>query len=108
MSIFSIFAKNLNIMELRIKEICKEKGLLLKDLAEKIGIAKESLTRIIKGNPQLSTLENIAKTLDVEINDLFYKSNKEITGFIEYDNKVYKINNRNDLKNFMNKVEIEK
>ena len=95
-------------MELRIKEICKEKGLLLKDLAEKMGIAKESLTRIIKGNPQLSTLENIANALGVQVSDLFYKSNKEIIGFLEYDNKVYKINNLNDLKNFMNKIEIEK
>ena len=90
-------------MELKIKEICKEKGILLKDLAEKIGIAKESLTRAINGNPQLSTLENIATALDVEVSDLFYKSSKEITGFLEFDNKVYKINNFNDLKNFMDK-----
>ena len=90
-------------MELRIKEIVKEKGLLLKDLAEKMGIAKESLTRAIKGNPQLNTLEAIAKALDVEITDLFYKNNSNVvTGFLEYKNKVYKINNINDLKNFMN------
>ena len=90
-------------MELRIKEIAKEKGLLLKDLAEKMGIAKESLTRAIKGNPQLTTLEAIAKALNVEITDLFYKDNSNVvTGFLEYNNKVYKINNLNDLKNFMN------
>jgi DNA-binding phage protein len=43
----------------------------LKDLAEKIGIARESLTRALDGNPTLSTIQGIATALEVNITDLF-------------------------------------
>lgn len=43
----------------------------MKELATKMGIAPESLSRAINGNPQLSTLENIAKNLNVSIAELF-------------------------------------
>lgn len=54
-----------------VKHLCKEKGITLKDLAEKIGIARESLTRALDGNPTLSTIQGIATALDVNITDLF-------------------------------------
>ena len=93
-------------MELRIKEICKEKGLQLKDIAERMGIARESLTRAMNGNPQLNTLEGIAKALEVDITELFYKSNSnQITGYLEYENKIRKINGLSDLKNLISEIE---
>lgn len=54
-----------------VKHLCKEKGVTLKDLAEKIGIARESLTRALDGNPTLSTIQGIATALDIKITDLF-------------------------------------
>lgn len=58
-------------MALRVKEICKEKGLQMQELADKLGITRITLTRNISGNPTISTLESIAAALNVEIVDLF-------------------------------------
>lgn len=55
----------------RVKELCTSRGISLKELAEKMGIKPESLSRAINGNPQLSTLESIAKSLNVNVSDLF-------------------------------------
>ncbi len=58
-------------MELRVKEICKEKGLQMQELADKLGITRITLTRNISGNPTISTLENIATALGVTVPELF-------------------------------------
>lgn len=57
--------------ELRIKEICKQKGITQQELAEKIGVARPSLSITINNNPTVSTLEKIAQALDVSVTDLF-------------------------------------
>ena len=58
-------------MNFRIKEICKEKGILFKDLATQLGITDVGLRQSLKGNPTIGTLEKIAKILDVEVTELF-------------------------------------
>lgn len=58
-------------MELRVKELCKEKGLQMQELADKLGITRVTLTRNISGNPTISTLENIAAALGVSVPELF-------------------------------------
>ena len=58
-------------MELRVKELCKEKGLQMQELADKLGITRITLTRNINGNPTISTLENIAAALGVSVPELF-------------------------------------
>lgn len=42
-----------------VKELCRIQGITLKELAHRIGIAPESLSRTLSGNPQLSTLEQL-------------------------------------------------
>lgn len=63
-------------MQLRVKEILKERGLSQKDLAGKMGVAEISLSRSINGNPSMDTLIKIAKALDVEVGDLFSSSSR--------------------------------
>lgn len=58
-------------MNLRVKEICKAKGMQMQQLADVLGINRVTLTASINGNPTLSTLENIAKALGVEVTELF-------------------------------------
>lgn len=60
-------------MYLRIKDIIKEKGLTIKELAAKIGITREALTNIVneKANPAFDTLINLAAALDVQMSELF-------------------------------------
>ena len=58
---------------LRVNEICKEKGMTLKDLAKKLGVTYQSLYANLKetGNPTLSKLKDIADALGVEVAELF-------------------------------------
>ena len=54
-------------MRLRVKDICREKGIMLKDLAEKINITEVVLSKSLNGNPTIGRLKEIADALDVEI-----------------------------------------
>ncbi|TGU69917.1 XRE family transcriptional regulator [Geomonas terrae] len=57
----------------RIKEIRRSEGLSQADLAEKLSIATNFVSRIEVGAtyPSLDTLEKMARTLEVELKDFF-------------------------------------
>lgn len=59
--------------ELRIKEVCKEKGVKVMDLSTMIGVSQTNTSNIINGkvNPSLETLEKIATALNVPMWQLF-------------------------------------
>ncbi len=57
--------------DLRIKELCKQKGLTQSELAERIGISRVGLSKAINGNTTIGTLEKIAAALGVEVSALF-------------------------------------
>ena len=54
-----------------VRLLCRRQGITMRQLAEKMQIAPESLSRAINGNPQLSTIQSIAKNLNVEVATLF-------------------------------------
>lgn len=56
---------------LRVKEICTQKGITIKVLAERMGISAPTLSTQINGNPKLDTIEKIAAALEVHITELF-------------------------------------
>lgn len=58
-------------MEIRLKEICKAKGITQKGLANVLGVTEITLTRVNNGNTSLSLLEKIATALNVPITELF-------------------------------------
>lgn len=66
----------------KVKELCRDKGITVKELAEKMDIAPESLSRAINGNPQLSTIRKIAEALDVSITDMFDRSEDELLAIV--------------------------
>ena len=73
-----------------VKELCRIQGITLKELAQRIGIAPESLSRTLNGNPQLSTIEAIASNLDVNISELFSFSHTiSLHSIIVYDGVTY-------------------
>lgn len=90
-----------------VKNLCTNQNMTLKDLANKMGIASESLSRTLKGNPQLATLENIAKCLNVDVRDLFpsSKTNNIVTlhSIIVYDGVTYI---SEDLESLINNVRV--
>ena len=61
------------MLTLRIKEICRDKGITLNDLAEKIGVSQPSISDIATGRqkPSFDTLEELATALDVPVTELF-------------------------------------
>ena len=98
------------ILANRVKEICNEKGLQMKDLAAIMNVKPESLSRTLNGKPQLSSLENIAKALNVGVADLFADKSENcvisssttpnsLHSIIVYKNKTYIADNLNDLLN---------
>ncbi len=68
---------------LKIKEIAREKGYTMQQLADKLGIVRDTLTRQTRGNPTIGTLQKIADVLEVDITELFdtatVEKNKKIT-----------------------------
>lgn len=58
-------------MALRIKEVIKEKGLSVQEIAEKMGISRVGLSQHINGNPSVEVLERIASALCVPVTELF-------------------------------------
>ena len=63
-------------MALRIKELIKEKGMSVQELAEKMGISRVGLSQHINGNPSVEVLERIASALEVNPSDLFVQPKK--------------------------------
>ena len=66
------------MIQLRIKELCKEKGITLNQLAEKIGISQPSISGIATGKqkPAFDTLEKMADALEVTPAELLPSTNK--------------------------------
>lgn len=95
-------------LSFRVKELCAERGFTLKGLAEKMDIKPESLSRALNGNPQLSTLENIAKALGVRVAELLNVGGSdepltsEFTALVVKDGKTYLFHSKSDLKDWLN------
>ena len=65
-------------MSLKVKELCRLNGITITQLAGKLNIKQESLSRAINGNPTLETLEKIAAALGVPITELFEQPANDI------------------------------
>ena len=91
--------------ELRIKEVCKEKGVKIMDLSTMIGVSQTNTSNIINGkvNPSLETLEKIASALKVRITELFEESTN-INGYIELDGTIHKVSSKEDIKKLAEKL----
>ena len=56
-----------------LKRICKEKGLQLKELADKLEMSSVSLSRIINNDNQtLNTVKKFAEALNVEPSEILF------------------------------------
>lgn len=68
------------MIKFKLKEIMEEKGIKIKELNEKTGISRNSLSLLINGKSQgvqFETIEKITRALNIEIDELFEKSFNE-------------------------------
>ena len=85
-------------MDLRIKDICREQGIMLKDLAKQLGLTEVGLSKSINGNPTIGRLEEIANALGVPVTELFDKSSDEVVGAVRIGKDTHVINSKDDIK----------
>ena len=58
-------------MEERIKELLRKQGLHMSDLADRMGTDPSNLKKSLTNNPKLSTLQEAARALGVQLHELF-------------------------------------
>ena len=95
-------------MELRIKDVLKEKKVTVVSLAGMIGITQPNMSNIVNGKstPSLETLERIANALEVDITELFVPSSSGgIIGVIRIRDINYNINSVPDLSRLLDRIE---
>lgn len=68
---------------MRIKEILKEKGITLSQLADTMGVSRQALSRQVAGKLLVEKAEEIAAALDVPMWQLFV-SREEVAGNGEF------------------------
>lgn len=89
----------------RIKELCKEKSITQKELAEKIGISAVGLAKAIAGNTTIGTLERIADALNVPITELFNTgTDEELTALIHHNGDFYRATTIAELEEIVEKI----
>ena len=91
-------------MDLRIKDICREQGIMLKDLAKQLGLTEVGLSKSTNGNPTIGRLEEIANALGVPVTELFDKSSDEVVGAVRIGKDTHVINSKDDIKKLADKL----
>ena len=91
-------------MDLRIKDICREQGIMLKDLAKQLGLTEVGLSKSINGNPTIGRLEETANALGVPVTELFDKSSDEVVGAVRIGKDTHVINSKDDIKKLADKL----
>ena len=73
---FIYLQKNILDMSIDIDTLLKEKKLSKTDVAKKMGLSRESLYRILSGNPTLDNINKLADALGVSVSELFSSCNE--------------------------------
>ena len=96
-------------MELQVVELAHAKGLTMADIAKQIGISRVNLSNSLNGNPTLSRLAEVAQILGVQVSELFKPTStgKTVSGYLEYDGRIVKVDSLDVVKRFIAEVEAE-
>lgn len=75
-------------MQLKVKQLLKEKGLRMTDLAAKLDVDQSNLSKSLDGNPTISRLEDIAAAIGVPVRELLPDAPPtNPVGILSMDNK---------------------
>lgn len=92
-------------MDLRVKEICKERGVLFKELAARVGVHDVTLRNSLNGNPTIGTLQKVADALGVEFLELFAPKRADFTALIDYRGELHRFDNIEALRGYLSTLE---
>lgn len=76
-------------IEQNVKEICRRKGLTFTDVANRTGNTPSNLLSSLKGNPKLSTLEEVAAALQVSVSEILTMRPELATGLVIIGGETY-------------------
>ena len=96
--------ETISTMRLRIKQVCKAKGLNMNELAKMLSINPVSLSSAINGNPTVGWLEKVANVLGVEVADLIERKVPLVEGCVMVGSEVHTIKCKEDLMALADKV----
>ena len=89
-----------------IREILKQKGISIKELAGGMGITPSAVSQILANpNPSIQQLERIANVIEVDVMDLFAQNFSYINGYIETGDNIYPIKSREQFVSLIDKVD---
>lgn len=92
--------------KLRVKEICKEKGITLAVLADKMGVTASAVTQYLKSdNVSSATLIKVADILGVKLDDLVVREGGSINGFVDVNGEIYRITTRDDVQKLLTVID---
>lgn len=96
---------------MRIKEILKEKGITLSQLADTMGVSRQALSRQVAGKLLVEKAEEIATALNVPIWQLFASpeevaGNGDFVAFIKDGREIYHADSWQELEKII--VELKK
>jgi len=63
---------------INIDSFLKEKRISKTDVAKRMGLSRESLYRIISGNPTLENIQKLADAIGIPISELFEQSENDV------------------------------
>lgn len=82
---------DMDSIETNLKAICRQKGLSLTDVANRMGASPSNLLSSVKGNPTISKIQDIANALQVSVSELLTMRPEKATGIAIIDGQVYQV-----------------
>lgn len=88
---------------LRVKQLFKEKGLTMSDVAAKMNMTAPGLSQALSRNMTLDVLNRIADAIGVETWELFTESTVkgDVNGFVEVKGEIYKVSSKEDIEKLL-------
>lgn len=86
----------LEVLRFNVEHLCNERGWTQKRLAKEMGVSEPFMSQTLSGNPQLKTLEKIAKALGVSVKSLF-ENPEDVEGFVLLNGRPYRFNSAEEL-----------
>ena len=91
---------------LQVRKICKEQGITLQELADRLKVNRVNLSASINGNPTLSKITKIADALGVPALELLpVPPEYQVRGYVELNNRLIKIKEADDLRKIIEKID---